>query len=110
MTFTFEDEEGKSLSDFATLDTMVTVVDSFHFFDNLDSLESLKDRGESLGDDDERSIVDLLVDQIEFANIIILNKTNKVKPEHLKTKKDIIATAIIIVARCLSGLSEPDKT
>ena len=53
-TFTFENEEGESLSDFAKLDTMVTVVDSVHFFDNLDSLESLKDRGESLGEEDER--------------------------------------------------------
>ena len=71
-TFTFEDENGKSLSDFAKLDTMVTVVDCAHFFDNLDSMESLKDRGESLGEDDERCIVDLLVEQIEFANIILL--------------------------------------
>ena len=48
-TFTFEDENGSSLSEFANLDTMVTVVDCVHFFDNLDSVESLKDRGEYLG-------------------------------------------------------------
>ncbi len=89
-TFTFEDEDGRSLSDFATLDTMVTVVDSVHFFDNLDSLESLKDRGESLGEEDERTIVDLLVDQIEFSNIILLNKVNEVKPEHVKNIKGVI--------------------
>ena len=89
-TFTFEDEDGKSLSDFAKLDTMVTVVDCAHFFDNLDSMESLKDRGESLGDDDERCIVDLLVEQIEFANIILLNKSNEVKPEDLKKIKGVI--------------------
>ena len=63
-TFTFEDENGQSLSDFAKLDTMVTVVDAVNFFDNLDSLELLKDRGESLGEEDERSIVDLLVEQV----------------------------------------------
>ena len=89
-TFTFEDENGKSLSDFAKLDTMVTVVDCAHFFDNLDSMESLKDRGESLGEDDERCIVDLLVEQIEFANIILLNKSNEVKPEDLKKIKGVI--------------------
>ncbi len=89
-TFTFEDEEGNSLSNFAELDTMVTVVDCAHFFDNLDSMESLKDRGESLGDDDERTIVDLLVDQIEFANIILLNKSSEVKPEHLSKIKGVI--------------------
>ena len=54
---------------------MVTVVDCAHFFDNLDSMESLKDRGESLGEEDERTIVDLLVDQIEFANISLIKVT-----------------------------------
>ena len=89
-TFTFEDENGSSLSDYATLDTMVTVVDALNFFDNLDSLELLKDRGESLGDDDERSIVDLLVEQVEFANIILLNKSSEVEPEHLKRIMGVI--------------------
>ena len=91
-TFTFEDENGLSLSEFANLDTMVTVVDCVHFFDNLDSVESLKDRGESLGEDDERSIVNLLIDQIEFANIILLNKSNDVKPEDLTKIKGVIKT------------------
>ncbi|MGC6367461.1 MAG: zinc metallochaperone GTPase ZigA [Candidatus Marinamargulisbacteria bacterium] len=89
-TFTFEDEDGNSLSDYATLDTMVTVVDAVHFFDNLDSLELLKDRGESLGEEDERSIVDLLVEQVEFANIILLNKSDEIEPEHRKKIKGVI--------------------
>ena len=89
-TFTFKDEEGASLSEFATLDTMVTVVDSVHFFDHLDSLDLLKDRGESLGEDDERTIVDLLVDQIEFSNVILLNKCDEVDPEDLKKVKGVI--------------------
>ena len=89
-TFTFEDEDGESLSNFASLDTMVTVVDALHFFDNLASMESLKDRGESLGEDDERCIVDLLVDQIEFANIIILNKTDLINKKHRGELKGII--------------------
>lgn len=100
-TFTFEDEDGSSLSEFATLDTMVTVVDAAHFFDNLDSLESLKDRGESLGDDDERSIVDLLVDQIEFANVILLNKSSVVSSENLKKIHGVIA-ALNPEAKCIS--------
>ena len=54
---------------------------------NLDSMESLKDRGESLGEEDERCIVDLLVDQIEFANIILLNKSKEVNPADLKKIK-----------------------
>ena len=99
-TFTFEDENGKSLSNFAKLDTMVTVVDSVHFFDNLASMESLKDRGESLGEDDERCIVDLLVDQIEFANIILLNKSNEIKPEDLKKIKGVIK-ALNTEAKCI---------
>lgn len=89
-TFTFEDEDGKSLSDFSTLDTLVTVVDSVQFFDNLDSVEFLKDRGESLGDDDERTIVNLLIEQVEFANVILLNKCNEVTKDDLKKIKGVI--------------------
>lgn len=89
-TFTFTDEHGTSLSDYAQLDTMVTVVDAVHFFDNLDSLESLQDRGESLGEEDDRSIVDLLVDQIEFSNIILLNKCDDVTPEQRKKIVSVI--------------------
>ncbi len=99
-TFTFEDENGASLSNFAKLDTMVTVVDSVHFFDNLSSVESLKDRGESLGEEDERSIVDLLVDQIEFANIILLNKSNEVNPDDLQKVKGVIK-ALNSEAKCI---------
>ena len=64
-TFTFRDEEGRSLGDVAEIDTMVTVVDALNFLRDLESLEQLKDRGESIGEEDERTIVDLLVDQIE---------------------------------------------
>ncbi len=101
-TFTFEDENGVSLSNFAILDTMVTVVDCANFFDNLDSIESLNDRGESLGDDDKRSIVDLLVEQIEFANIIILNKSSDIKPEYLKKIKGVIKS-LNTEAKCLES-------
>jgi len=73
-TFTFEDETGESLSDFAKLDTMVTVVDAFNFLKDFQSLDELKDRNMEAGEDDDRSIVDLLVDQVEFADTIIINK------------------------------------
>jgi len=75
-TFTFADESGQSLSDVARLDTMVTVVDAFNFLRDYSSQDSLRSRGESLGDDDERTVVDLLVEQIEFCDVIVLNKVD----------------------------------
>ena len=85
-TFTFEDEQGISLSEFARLDTMVTVVDAFNFLKDYNSYDSLQQRGESLGEQDERNVVDLLVDQIEFCDVLILNKVdliNEVEKEQL---------------------------
>ncbi|WP_335972590.1 zinc metallochaperone GTPase ZigA [Acinetobacter calcoaceticus] len=73
-TFTFADENGNSLNEFARLDTMVTVVDAFNFLKDYSSLDSLQQRGESLGEQDERTVVDLLIDQIEFCDVIIVNK------------------------------------
>lgn len=73
-TFTFADDSGQSLSEVALLDTMVTVVDGYNFLRDYESDESIQARGESLGEDDERTIVDLLVDQVEFCDVLILNK------------------------------------
>ena len=74
-TFTFKTESGESLSDIARLDTMVTVVDGYNFLNDYnDTSDRLKDRGMEATSDDERTIVDLLTEQIEFANVIILNK------------------------------------
>ena len=78
-TFTFADEDGVSLSDVARLDTMVTVVDAVNFLKDYEEAKYLQDTGESLGDDDERSVSDLLVDQIEFADILLVSKTDLVK-------------------------------
>ncbi len=89
-TFTFEDEEGHSLANYARLDTMVTVVDAANFFDNLASFDSLQDRGESLGEEDHRTIVDLLVDQIEFANVILLNKVDQLSADNLHKIKAVV--------------------
>lgn len=80
-TFTFDDASGDILKDFARLDTMVTVVDAVNFLKNWNSRETLNDRGESLGTLDERDIVNLLTDQIEFANVIILNKVSDISDE-----------------------------
>lgn len=75
-TFTFEDDDGFSLSEFARLDTMVTVVDAFNFLKDYSSYDSIQSRGESLGEEDQRTVVDLLIDQIEFCDVIVLNKIN----------------------------------
>lgn len=81
-TFTFVDEEnGIDLSRFSYIDTMVTVVDCFNFFKDFGSNELLLDRELTDIEGDYRTIVNLLTDQIEFANVIILNKTDLVEPK-----------------------------
>ncbi len=80
-TFDFRDEDGASLSDVARLDTMVTVVDAANLLRDYGSRDFLRDRGETAGDGDERTIVDLLVDQIEFADVVVINKVSGVAPQ-----------------------------
>ncbi|MBU2978746.1 zinc metallochaperone GTPase ZigA [Alteromonas sp. C1M14] len=77
-TFTFADENGVSLSNIASLDTMVTVVDAVNFLKDYDEAQYLQDTQESLGEEDERSVADLLVDQVEFADVILISKTDLV--------------------------------
>ena len=89
-TFEFRTEEGESLSDVARLDTMVTVVDAANLLNDYASTEFLADRGESLGEDDKRTLVNLLVDQIEFADVVILNKIDAAAPEQLDAARKII--------------------
>ena len=91
-TFTFADEQGVSLSDVAKLDTMVTVVDAVNFLKDYQEAKYLKDKGESLGEDDERSVADLLVDQVEFADLILISKTDLVNTEELERLKAILKT------------------
>ena len=78
-TFTFADEDGVSLSDVAKLDTMVTVVDAVNFLKDFEEAKYLKESGESLGEDDERSVADLLVHKIEFADVLLVSKTDLVE-------------------------------
>lgn len=89
-TFTFEDEQGDSLSHVADLDTMVTVVDAGNFLKDFGSWDDLTDRRLGLSDQDDRNIVDLLVDQIEFANVIIVNKTDLLSPYDLEQLEQVI--------------------
>ena len=91
-TFTFADEEGISLSDIASLDTMVTVVDAVNFLKDYEEAKYLKDAGESLGEEDERSVADLLVDQVEFADLILISKTDLVNTDEIKRLTAILRT------------------
>ncbi len=91
-TFTFADELGRSLGDIARLDTMVTVVDACNFLRDYHSRDSLQERGESTGEEDDRTVVDLLVEQIEFCNVVVLNKIDLVSVEDKKHLRGIIAS------------------
>lgn len=91
-TFTFADEDGVSLSDVADLDTMVTVVDAVNFLKDYDEAKYLQETGESLGDEDERSVADLLVDQVEFADVILVSKTDLASDEEVSRLKAILLT------------------
>ncbi len=82
-TFSFRDEAGHALSDVARLDTMVTVVDAVNLLGDFSSNDFLRDRGETAGEEDTRTLVDLLVEQIEFADVVVINKANDVAPEQL---------------------------
>jgi G3E family GTPase len=91
-TFTFADEDGKSLSDVAVLDTMVTVVDAVNFLKDYEAAQYLQDSGESLGEEDERSVADLLVDQVEFADVILISKTDLIDASELERLTAILKT------------------
>lgn len=80
-TFTFAGPDGKCLGDVARLDTMVTVVDAANFLRDYNEAESLKSRGQELSEVDERTVTDLLIDQIEFCDVIILNKVDLVNED-----------------------------
>ncbi|MEV4421046.1 zinc metallochaperone GTPase ZigA [Patulibacter sp. NPDC049589] len=89
-TFTFEDEDGVSLGSVARLDTMVTVVDAARFVDDLGSTDDIASRGESLGEEDERTVVDLLIDQVEFADLVVLSKCDLVDEERLARTEHVV--------------------
>ncbi|NOD35421.1 MULTISPECIES: GTP-binding protein [unclassified Ruegeria] len=89
-TFDFRDELGESLSDVSRLDTMVTVVDALNLLKDFSSHDFLRDRGETMGEEDERTLVHLLTDQIEFADVVILNKVSDAGPDRVDAARKII--------------------
>lgn len=98
-TFTFEHEDGQSLSDIARLDTMVTVVDAVNFLKDYREASSLQDKGESLGEEDERSVADLLIEQVEFCDVLVISKADLVSQHDLQELHAILrklnSTALI---------------
>ncbi|AEX99981.1 cobalamin synthesis protein P47K [Oceanimonas sp. GK1] len=90
-TFTFEGEDGQRLNDIARLDTLVTVVDAVNFLADFQAAEALAERGEHLGEDDERSVTDLLIEQVEFCDLLLISKTDLVTDAHLAELTAILA-------------------
>ncbi|MBA3582074.1 MAG: GTP-binding protein [Gammaproteobacteria bacterium] len=89
-TFTFRDDDGVSLSDIARLDTMVTVVDAVNFMNDYQMAESVRDTGQSSGEDDDRNIADLLIEQIEFADVLLISKADLISAEETKNLQAIL--------------------
>jgi len=89
-TFSWEFEDGFALSSLARLDTMVTVVDACTFLPELARGEALTDRDLAVADGDGRNIADLLVDQVEFADVILLNKTDLVSAKTTATVEAVL--------------------
>jgi G3E family GTPase len=89
-TFDFRDAAGESLSDVARLDTMVTVVDAVNLLRDYSSHDFLRDHGETMGEGDERTLVHLLTDQIEFADVVVLNKVSDAGPQKVAAARQII--------------------
>ncbi len=82
-TFTFADETGASLGEVARLDTLVTVVDAVNFRADFESMDDLSQRGIGLSGEDDRDVVQLLLDQIEFANVLVIAKCDLVEESQL---------------------------
>jgi G3E family GTPase len=89
-TFTFKDETGSALGDVAQLDTMVTVVDALNFLDEYQNADALRERGLALNEHDDRTLANLFIDQIEFANVILINKCDLVEEEGLNLLESIL--------------------
>lgn len=84
-TFSVRDDQGFCLNDIARLDTMVTVVDGKQFLHDFGSTERLADRGQQAGDGDARAVVNLLAEQVEFANVIVLSKCDLISDDTLQS-------------------------
>lgn len=91
-TFTFEDEQGLGLSDIARLDTMITVIDAFNFLNDFNEAKQLLETAESLGEDDQRNVADLLVDQVEFCDKLIISKSDLISEQALAELQAILSS------------------
>lgn len=91
-TFTFEDDQGVSLTNIVRLDTMVTMVDAFNFLNDFHEAKQLLETDESLGEDDQRNVADLLVDQIEFCDKLIISKSDLISREQLVELQGILTS------------------
>lgn len=100
-TFTFEDENGESLSRLARLDTLVTVVDGANFLAQYREAQTLAEAGESLGEDDERNVADLLVDQIEFCDVLLISKADLID-ERQRAELEAVLRSLNPEARILA--------
>jgi len=89
-TFTFDAEDGTSLAEVSTLDTLVTVVDAENFRRDYRGADSLQSRGESAGEEDERTMADLLVEQIEWANVVVISKCDLVPADEVIAVEGIV--------------------
>jgi G3E family GTPase len=90
-TFEFRDDAGQSLSDLARLDCMVTVVDAVNLLRDFGSHEFLRDRGQHTGHEDSRTLVDLLTDQLEFADVVVVNKIDAVSANQLEAVRGVVS-------------------
>ncbi|SMG37441.1 zinc metallochaperone GTPase ZigA [Paraburkholderia susongensis] len=90
-TFAFIDDDGASLSDLARLDTMVTVVDAFNFLRDYASADALTERGIAVSEEDDRTLVELLIEQIEFCDVLVVNKADLVSADELARLQRILA-------------------
>ncbi|KAA1012523.1 GTP-binding protein [Paraburkholderia panacisoli] len=102
-TFTFVDDEETSLSDVARLDTMVTVIDAFNFLRDYGSADALAERGIAVNDEDDRTIVELLIEQVEFCDVLVVNKADLVSDDELTRLQRILGQlnprAVQVVSR-----------
>ena len=85
---------------------MVTVVDAVNFLNDYEQANDLQDTGESLGKDDERSVADLLVDQVEFADVILISKTDLITNDELNRLTAILNTLNTQANICLLYTSD----
>ncbi|MFL9868362.1 GTP-binding protein [Paraburkholderia fungorum] len=105
-TFTFVDDDGVSLSDIAQLDTMVTVVDAFNFLRDYGSADALAERGIAATEEDDRTLVELLIEQIEFCDVLVVNKADLVSADELTRLQRILARINPRAAQVVSRFGE----